>query len=134
MPAALLDTNAVSDLMMDHPTVRSRLQSHLGRKLTSTIVQGEIRYGLNRLPLGKKRTDLENRAIRTLFAIQVEPVSISISEEYGRLKAALEVQGLNLGDNDLWIAATAISLACTFVTRDLIFLRVPGLTVEDWSK
>jgi hypothetical protein len=29
MPAALLDTNAVSDLMRDHPQVKARIGKHL---------------------------------------------------------------------------------------------------------
>jgi predicted nucleic acid-binding protein len=62
MPAALLDTNAVSDLMRDHPQVKARLGAHSDIVATSVLVIGEIRYGLNRLPAGKKRADLEARA------------------------------------------------------------------------
>jgi predicted nucleic acid-binding protein len=62
MPAALLDTNAVSDLMRDHPKVKVRVGSHPDPVLTSVVVAGEIRYGLSRLPPGKKRRDLEARA------------------------------------------------------------------------
>jgi tRNA(fMet)-specific endonuclease VapC len=134
MPAVLLDTNAISDLMMDHPKVRARLLACTDPILTSTIALGEIRYGLNRLPLGKKRTDLENRALRTLLGIPIEQVTQPISDEFGRLKASLEGQGINLGDNDLWIAATALSLSYTLITRDSIFIRIPGLQVEDWSQ
>jgi len=134
MPAVLLDTNAISDLMMDHPKVRARLLACTDPILTSTIVLGEIRYGLNRLTLGKKRTDLENRALRTLLGIPIEQVTQPISDEFGRLKASLEAQGIILGDNDLWIAATALSLSYTLITRDSIFIRIPGLQVEDWSQ
>jgi tRNA(fMet)-specific endonuclease VapC len=134
MPAVLLDTNAISDLMMDHPKVRARLPACTDPILTSTIALGEIRYGLNRLPLGKKRTDLENRALRTLLGIPIEQVAQPISDEFGRLNASLEGQGINLGDNDLWIAATALSLSYTLITRDSIFIRIPGLQVEDWSQ
>jgi predicted nucleic acid-binding protein len=45
----------------------------------------------------------------------------------------LESQGLNLDDNDLWIAATALTLGNLLVTRDQIFSQVPTLQVEDWS-
>jgi hypothetical protein len=33
------------------------------RLCTSVLVRGEIRYGLERLPAGKKRSDLERRAL-----------------------------------------------------------------------
>ena len=62
MPAALLDTNGVSDLMRDHPRVKARIATHPHPIATSVVAVGEIRYGLDRLPLGKKRTDLEARA------------------------------------------------------------------------
>jgi len=35
MPAALLDTNAVSDLMRDHPRVKARVANHPDPILTS---------------------------------------------------------------------------------------------------
>ena len=66
MPVALLDTNAVSDLMRDDPKVRARMSSHADPVVTSVIVVGEIRHGVNRLPSGKKRRELESRAQGTL--------------------------------------------------------------------
>jgi tRNA(fMet)-specific endonuclease VapC len=133
MPAALLDTNAVSDLMRDHPKVKARVGSHPDPVLTSVVVAGEIRYGLSRLPPGKKRRDLEARAQSILAPLAVESVTESIADAYGRLKASLESQGLTFDDNDLWIAATALTLGFLVVSRDQIFSQVPGLQAEDWS-
>jgi tRNA(fMet)-specific endonuclease VapC len=133
MPAALLDTNAVSDLMRDHPHLKARIGKHTAPIVTTVVVVGEIRYGLDRLPTGKKRTDLEVRAQKILVALRIEPVTELIANVYGGLKASLESQGLNLDDNDLWIAATAITQGSLLVTRDHIFTHVPGLQVEDWS-
>jgi len=133
MPAALLDTNAVSDLMRDHPPILVRIARHTDPITTSVVVAGEIRYGLERLPPGKKRADLEARALRVFANLRIELVTESIADTYGRLKASLEGQGLNLEDNDLWIAATALALGSLLVTRDHIFTRVTGLHVEDWS-
>jgi predicted nucleic acid-binding protein len=133
MPAALLDTNAVSDLMRDHAQVKSRVSNHPGPVVTSVVVVGEIRYGLSRLPAGKKRNGLEARAQGILAAFPVEPVTEPIADAYGRLKASLESQGLNLNDNDVWIAATALTNGHLLVTRDRLFSQVPALLVEDWS-
>jgi predicted nucleic acid-binding protein len=56
MTAALLDTNAVSDLMRDHAKVKARVAAHHDPVFTNVIVVGEIRYGLSRLPAGKSAT------------------------------------------------------------------------------
>jgi predicted nucleic acid-binding protein len=133
MPAAILDTNAVSDLMRDHPQLKARVAKHTDPILTSVVVVGEIRYGVSRLPVGKKRHGLEVRAHSILAAIRIEPVTEATADTYGRLKASLESQGLNLDDNDLWIAATALMAGNLVVTRDQIFKQIPGLQVEDWS-
>jgi predicted nucleic acid-binding protein len=133
MPTALLDTNAVSDLMRDHPQVKSRLAQHSDPVVTSVVVWGEIRYGLDRLPAGKKRSDLETRALKIIVSLPREEITVQVAETYGHLKATLEGQGLNLDDNDLWIAATALTQSAVLVTRDKIFSQVPGLQVEDWT-
>ncbi len=133
MPVALLDTNAVSDLMRDHQQLKTRVANHSGLITTSVVVWGEIRYGLERLPAGKKRTDLEARAQPIQGALPGEPVTLQVGEEYGRLKASLDRMGANLQDNDVWIAATARTQGAILVTRDQSFKQIPGLQVEDWS-
>jgi predicted nucleic acid-binding protein len=134
MPTYLLDTNAISDIVRDHPNVRARLRAQTDLKVTSVISQGEIRYGLERLPAGKKRRDLEKKTNSVLKALPVEPVTDTVAEEYGRLKRALELRDISLQDNDLWIACTAKILGATLVSRDQIFSQIPGLQVEDWTK
>ena len=44
----------------------------------------------------------------------------------GRLQAGLPIE---LGENDLWIAATGLYYELPLVTRDAAFSRVPGLRV-----
>jgi predicted nucleic acid-binding protein len=133
MPDALLDTNAVSDLMDRHPVLTARAVRHPGRLLTNVIVHGEIRYGIERLPPGRKRADLEARAASVMPTLVIEPLTVPFAELYGRLRASLDAQAVNLKDNDLWIATTALALGAILVTRDRIFWRVPGLQVEDWT-
>lgn len=72
----LLDTTTLSDLMREHPRVQQRMASAAStdRVATCTIARGEIRYGIERLPPGKRRTDLEVKAVRILAAIDCEPV------------------------------------------------------------
>src|SRR5690349_4966369 len=53
----LLDANAISDLMREHPIISARLASAppTDDAITCTIVRGEILHGLARLP-GRKAT------------------------------------------------------------------------------
>jgi tRNA(fMet)-specific endonuclease VapC len=135
MPALfLLDTNAVSAVMADHPKIKAKISLQPGRIATSFIVQGEIRYGLERLPLGKRRTNLENKAAAVLAALAIEPVTQPVGDIYGRIRRTLELKGKIMDDNDLWIAAVALSLGAVLVSNDQGFNNVPGLIVEDWTK
>jgi len=69
-----------------------------------------------------------------LFAVfPCEPVPDSSGEHYARAKLARQRSGLPLDENDLWIAATALALGATLVTRDNDFRHIDGLTVDNWT-
>ena len=53
--------------------------------------------------------------------------------EYGRIAFALKTIGRPMGQNDIWIAAIALTLGnTTVVTMDSDLSTIPGLTVENW--
>ena len=55
--------------------------------------------------------------------------------EYGRLAFELKTIGRPMGQNDIMIAAIALSLGSTTVaTMDNDLAAVPGLTVENWAE
>jgi predicted nucleic acid-binding protein len=81
MPALyLFDTNTVSAVMADHSKVKARLAQKPGKIVTCAIVRGEICYGLERLPAGKRRTNLENKAKAVFATLSIEPVSIAAAD------------------------------------------------------
>src|SRR5947209_7465784 len=86
----LLDTNAVSDAMADHPKIRARMAGQTGRLVTSVIARGEIRYGLERLPAGKRRTNLKTKADLLFAALPCEPVTEGMADVYGDLRKTVE--------------------------------------------
>ena len=133
MSLYLFDTNTVSAVMADHPKVRAKLSMQPGSTATCAIVRGEIRYGLERLPAGKRRANLEAKASTVFAALSVEPITTAAADIYGTIRRSLELKGLNLSDNDLWIAASALALSAVLVSNDQIFSLVPGLVVEDWT-
>jgi predicted nucleic acid-binding protein len=131
----LLDTNAFSDLMHEHPQLDARLATiaSTDRVMICSIVRGEIRYGIERLPQGKRRQQLETKATKLFAALPCEPVPEKAGDHYAAIKLARQQKGLTLDENDLWIAATARSLGAVLITRDSDFQQIDGLTVNDWT-
>jgi predicted nucleic acid-binding protein len=131
----LLDTNAFSDLMREHP----QLDAHLAalaptdRVIICPVVRGEILYGIERLPLGKRRQDLATKAAQLFAVIACEPVPETAADYYAAMKVARQQKGLALDENDLWIAATACALRAVLISRDGDFHQIEGLTVHDWT-
>jgi tRNA(fMet)-specific endonuclease VapC len=60
------------------------------------------------------------------------PIPEEAADHYARIKRRMERRGSRLDENDLWIAATSLSLGATLVTADSDFQRVNGLKLEDW--
>jgi predicted nucleic acid-binding protein len=127
----LLDTNAISDLMRAAPRIENWIAGleQGDRVVTCTIVRVEILFGIARLPAGKRRTELEETGHQFLAAIPCEPVPERAGDFYAAVKVARQQQGLTLDENDLWVAATAVSLGATLVSRDSDFARIDGLAV-----
>ena len=114
--------------------VRSHLTalSFDDRLIICTIVRGEVCYGLERMPQGKRRQALETKAASLFAAMPCEAVLEAAADAYAQMKRAAERKGTPLDENDLWIAATAMSLGAVLVTDDSDFHRLPGLKVENW--
>jgi tRNA(fMet)-specific endonuclease VapC len=69
-----------------------------------------------------------------LTTFRVIPI-LSFDDDAGRVFDELKKQKLRVGTMDLRIASIAISRNAILVSRNLVdFERIPGLTVEDWTK
>ena len=127
----LLDTNAISDLMRAVPRIENWMAGldHGDRVVTCTIVRGEILFGIARLPPGRRRTELEETGRQFLAIVRCEPVPERAADFYAAVKLARRQRGLALDENDLWVAATALVLGATLVSRDGDFGGIDGLAV-----
>lgn len=132
MPVYVFDTNAVGRMMADDEAYESRLGRIGEGCVISVITRGEIRYGLNRLPLGKRRNKLVAKAEKIFAALDALPVTETIADKYGHLRRELEAAGTSCDGNDLWIAATCLVEGAVLVSRDGVFKRIPRLQVEAW--
>lgn len=130
----VLDTNAVSALMMGEPRLLERLsQARKGDVSVPQPVLAELVYGIERLPRSKRRETLRDRLELVRAEIARTPWTDLVSEQFGHVKAVLEQKGQRIEDFDAAIAAHALATDAVLVTANLDdMVRVPGLTVEDW--
>jgi predicted nucleic acid-binding protein len=131
----MLDTNALSDLIREAPSVLNRLAGLSGNAqiVYCAIVRGDILYGIARLPQGKRRQELAEKAFRIFTSFPCLAVPEEAGDLYAKLKLTRQSQGLAMDENDLWIAATCLCFQATLVTRDTDFQQIDGLSVEDWT-
>lgn len=127
----LLDTNAVSDLMIAAARIENWMAG-LGpgdRVVICPIVRGEVLFGIARLPIGRRRVRLEEASRQRLAVLPCEPIPEGAGDIYAALKLVRQQRGLTLDENDLWVAATALALGATLVSRDRDFGGIDGLSV-----
>lgn len=127
----LFDTNVISELMRADPRVEKWMAglSEGDHIVTCAIVRGEILFGISRLPQSKRRTELEQMGHQFLDAFQCEAIPEPAGDFYATIKLARHSRGLALDENDLWVAATAMALGATLVSRDQDFAGIEGLAV-----
>ena len=127
----LLDTSVISALMRADPGMATWLSS-IGaddRVVTCTIARGEILFGLERLAPGRRRTDLAGKAQKLFAVVPCESIPPAAGDVYATIKVSQQRRGLSLDENDLWMAATALALSATLVSRDSDFRGIEGLSV-----
>jgi predicted nucleic acid-binding protein len=132
----LLDTSTCSALMRHELQTRSRLESSASNDeaVLCVITRGEILHGIERLPTGRRRSALEAEAAQLFSEVRCVPVPREAADIYAHLKVTAIRCGVQLDENDLWIAATAGALDATLVAADKDFGRLPELRVENWSE
>jgi predicted nucleic acid-binding protein len=99
------------------------LSRHHARTLRiSVITLGELAEGY---------ADPEDPSLAELTApYGVIEITLAIARKYAAISRSLRSSGGRWGDNDLWIAATALDAGEPLVTRDLEhFSRIQGLEV-----
>lgn len=133
----LLDTNVLSELIK--ATTEPRVIAVLARTpLVETFVPAmsiaEIAYGIERLPRGARRTELERRArdvIDDYFAGQAIAFDAQIAWEAGRVRAKRRALGRADDLADDIVAATARLRGLTLATRNTKDFEGLGLRLMD---
>jgi tRNA(fMet)-specific endonuclease VapC len=144
----LLDTNHCSRLILGDDSLILRLSEiHRDRIYTCAIVAGEL---INMAEQSQQRTQNILLVKNFLNGIYIHSIDSETADVYGKIKAAVfdkfaprdknkrrkfTVQNIGFGENDLWIAATAIQHNLTIITADRDFQRiqeVQPILLDSW--
>jgi predicted nucleic acid-binding protein len=130
-----LDTNVLSELMRDRPAqvVVDWAASQSDELVTTAVSVAEVRYGLRRLPEGRRRDELTKLADGVLeeFSGQVLPFDARAARLYGDLVARRERQGSAIDGFDAQVAATCLAHGSALATRNARDFRDLGLVLID---
>ncbi len=131
MKRRMLDTNIVSLLIREHPSVGKRIvAAPMASLCISSITMGELLFGLARRPEAKRLHHAVHEFLRRADTL---PWDGAAAERYGNVRAEMERQGVTLAPLDLLIAAHALRADAILVTNDRAFTRITGLEIEDWA-
>ena len=127
----LLDTNIVIYVLKRRPIeVLKIFNTNASRMAISSITLSELIYGAEK----SLNVDKNLEAIEEFIShLEVLPYDAKASQHYGQIKASLEKRGEIIGENDIHIAAHAISQGLILVTNNVReFQRVSNLALENW--
>ena len=127
----LLDTNIVIDVLKRRPVdVLAVFNTNASRMAISSITLSELMYGAEKsLNVNRNLEAIEE----FVSHLDVLPYDAKASQHYGQIKATLERKGEIIGENDIQIAAHAISQGLILVSNNVKeFNRVPSLALENW--
>lgn len=132
----ILDTNVVSELMRSEPAsqVANWIRDRDRRELCTTVITlAEIRYGIARLPDGRRKQVLLTAAGDTFSAFedQILQVDTAVAEQYAVVAGTRERAGKPIASMDALIAAVCRSRNAALATRNVADFDGTGIEIID---
>jgi toxin FitB len=136
----LLDTNVVSELMK--PDVDAAVAAFIASKLIAelflpSLVVAEIRYGIGRLPAGRRRDELEQdfeAFLQAGFASRILPFDAACAQGYATARIAREQAGRPVQIQDALIGGVALVHGAPLATRNIADFEGYGLSlINPWE-
>jgi toxin FitB len=135
----LLDTNAVSEWVKPRPNpglMHWMESADEDRIFISVISLAELRYGVERMPAGSRRSRLEQWLRHELplrFESRILPVDTQVAELWGRTVSRSEAAGRPIDAMDAFLAATAETHQLTLVTRNVSDFPLLRAILNPWT-
>jgi toxin FitB len=129
----LVDANVLSEPTKPEPNeaVIAWLQKHEHEITVDPVILGELRFGILRLPSGKKRSALERWFDSGVQRLHCVPYDANIGLEWAALLARLRAAGKAMPIKDSLIAANALTNGLTVVTRNQADFANAGVSILD---
>ena len=133
------DTNLVCEPLKERPSsaVLQWMADHHDEVAVTVITVQGLRYGVERLPDGRKKTELSDQVESLLDSVvAVLPYDEDAARETARIMARLKSQGVNLGGpEDVQIAGIAIVRGLPVATRNVKHLGQAGVVqiINPWD-
>ncbi len=130
----LLDTNIVSLIVKRNSKIILKLEDIKAENISvfiSCITYFEVRRGLLAVNSPKQKQRFEELC-RDYPIILLD--DLAILEKAAEINANLRLRGLPIQTEDILIAATAMIKGLIVVSNDSDFLRIEGLSLENWTE
>jgi predicted nucleic acid-binding protein len=135
----LLDTNAVSEWVNPRPNpglIGWMESADEDRVFLSVISLAELRYGVDRMAGGARRSRLEqwlHDELPLRFEGRILSVDDTVAEAWGKTVARCETLGRPVGAMDAFLSAIADVHRLTLVTRNVSDFPTLKLVLNPWS-
>lgn len=104
-----------------------------GELLVSAVTFSELLVGVHKATTADRQKRRSAYVEGLLRDMDLLPVTLEVARVNAQLLASLP-QGITVGSNDAWIAATAIAGDYALLTRNARdFEKFPGLQLEIWT-
>ncbi len=133
----VLDTNVISELMRRRadPRMVAWVDEHpAGEVYLTAVTTAELRYGVARLPAGRRKTDLADRIRRTIeedFADRILVFDDAAAIQYAEIVVERERRGVAVSLADAQIAAVCRAHSAGLATRNVEDFTYTGVNVID---
>jgi predicted nucleic acid-binding protein len=134
----LLDTNAVSEWAKPRPNpglIGWMESADEDRIFISVVSLAELRYGVERMAAGRRRSSLEQWLQRDLplrFESRILPIDTNVADAWGKTVSQNEAAGRPIGAMDAFLAATAEIHQMTLVTRNVTDFPLLKAILNPW--
>lgn len=134
----VVDTNVLSELMRPQPEPRvvAWLQQHARTIALPTVAIGELRYGVARLPSGRRKTSLEEAldALVDRFSGAIVSYDTLAANACGEILAGAEAAGRPMSLADAQIAGCSRVARARLATRNVGDFATTGLAlINPWT-